>query len=448
MRVQLLKVWEKTANSFWFIPTLLVAASGFLALTLIEVDRQTDSEVVSDLPWLFQGGADSARALLSSIATSTITVVGVVFSVTIVALTLASSQYTPRVLYTFTRDHGNQTVMGIFIGTFTYALIAMRSVRSTDEGGFVPAIAVTGGLVLALISVGALIFFIHHISQSIRASHIITSIGDTTEHLMTSFFPEGVGGALLDAPAMDGRPWRPIEASSSGYVQMVDGDAVIDFARRHDLVVRIPRGPGDYVVRGDGLLEVSPGDGLTDKQCRELRGCIALGHERTMQQDPEFGLRQLMDIAVKALSPSVNDPTTAITCIDRLSSLLRLAAGRDDPPHLRADERGTLRLIARGPTFETLVGHAFDQIRQHGAGNVAVTLRLLRALASIGRAVTSDAQREILWQQACMIAHAAGDRITEEKDRDTFEDAFRALADVLERNPTPVLLRRPSAAST
>ena len=442
MKVRLLKLWETVSSSFWFVPTLLVAASGSLALTLIEVDRQTDSDILNDLPWLFQGGADSARALLSVIASSTITVVGVVFSVTIVALTLASSQYTPRVLYTFTRDRGNQMVLGIFIGTFTYALIAMRSVRSTDEGGFVPSVAVTGGLLLALISVGALIFFIHHISQSIRASHIIANIGDATEHLMTSLFPEGIGRPLSSGAGADGGGWRAVEAPRSGYVQMVDGDAAIAFARRHDVVVRMARGPGDYVARGEGLVEVSPGDGLDEEQCRALRGCVVLGHERTMQQDPEFGLRQLMDIAVKALSPSVNDPTTAITCVDRLSALLRLAARRDDPSQLRADERGTLRLIARGPTFETLIGHAFDQIRQHGADNVAVTLRLLRALASIGQVVTTDARREILWRQGRMIAHAAGPRIIEEKDREAFDNALRELAGVLHRDPNAILLQQ------
>ena len=427
-------------STLWFVPGTMVLASLLLAFGVIELDRRLDwFEAADKLPWILHGGANSARDLLSTIAASAITVMGVVFSITIVALTLASTQFTPRVLRNFMRDRGNQVVIGIFTGTYAYAMLVMRSVRSVEEGHFVPTIAVTGALVLALVATGTIIYFINHIAESIQAASIIRRAAEATARLVEDRYPGEVGRSL-PAPAapLDG-PHTIVPVRRSGYVRYVDGEALLELACARDVAIRVDNEPGNFLLAGSPLATIHPPCDDASLAAR-IHDAIDLGPERSIQQDAEFGIRQIMDIAVKALSPGINDPTTAVTCVDQLATLLGLAAMRPDPSPWRADEDGRLRLVLRGQTFRSFVSHGLDQIRQHAEGDVAVTLRLLRLIEQVGRVTEGEERRELLWAQARTIAVAAERTIRARLDRERMNEALRAAGATLDRDPAPLLL--------
>ncbi|HUF28656.1 MAG TPA: DUF2254 domain-containing protein [Gemmatimonadaceae bacterium] len=442
MKAPLSQVWDRLSSSLWLVPTLLVILHALTAVGMLLVDAMVDASEIEGFAWIVAGGAEAARQVLSTVAASMITVMGVVFSVTIVALQLASSQYTPRVLYAFMRDRGNQLVIGSFIGTFTYALIVLRAVRSPDEGEHsIPTLSATGGIVLALVSVGGLIYFIHHITTSIRVSHIIVRIADSTRPLMRKAFPRSAGRSLPLATVPQPPPdATTIDAEHSGYVQVIDGNGMIEIAAARGFIAWLLAGPGDFVSAGTPLLRAHPPSALDEDAVKTLRGAVATGTERSMLQDPEFGVRQLMDIAVKALSPSINDPTTAITCLDYLGTLLLEVAREPDPSPCRGDETGALRLVGRGATFETLLAHGFDQIRQHTTSNVAVTVRFVSVLDRIGTVVIDDDRRAMLWTQARELALAADTEIRPERDREAIDRVLRELATTLNRDPASILL--------
>ena len=317
-------------NSLWFIPGLWVIGAGLLAFVMTWLDTVTP-DLDRSLPLVFCGGPDGARSVLSSIAGSTITVAGVTFSITIVALQLASSQFSPRVLRDFMRDRASQSVLGSFIGAFFYALLVLRSIRSADESGpeFVPSLAVTTAIVLAVVAVSMLIYFIHHISTRIQVSSIVAGIASATERAFErqdgAEADGGAGGHRPNAELPDGEA-RPMAAAHSGYLQLVDRDGLLDLARELDLVLRLEVAPGEWVQRGARVFSVWPAASGSEQLTRRLNGCLTFGPERSLDQDPAFGLRQLVDVAVKALSPGINDPTTAGDCINRVTQVL-VAAG-------------------------------------------------------------------------------------------------------------------------
>jgi len=404
--------WQEMLTSFWFVPAVVVIVAVGLAIGLIAVDVAVDLHGGERWPLVFGAGADGARGLLAAVASSMITVAGVVFSITIVALSLASSQYTSRVLRNFMRDRLNQTVLGVFVGIFAYCLVVLRTIRGGDEGAFVPSLAVMGGLILAFVGIGFLIVFIHHISVSIQASSIIAAAASETIAAVDRLFPEELGEGADEVPDghtaifLEKRAWTPVPARKTGFIVSMDGDALLALARERGIIVRMERGIGEFVVEGAALVSVS--GGLDDEATDELNAVYVIGRDRTVYQDAGFGIRQIVDIALKALSPGINDSTTAVTCVDHLGAILgRLAARQIPAPH-RLD-RGELRVIARGPTFESLLAVAFDQIRQNAEGNVAVLAHLLEVLGIVaGR--TANAHR---WQA---LAHHA-ERVAETAER-------------------------------
>ena len=366
-----------------------------------------------------------------------ITVAGVVFSITIVALSLTSSQYTSRVLRNFMRDRMNQVVLGVFVGIFAYCLVVLRTIRGGDEGAFVPSLAVLGGLVLAFVGIGFLIYFIHHISLSIQASSIIAAAAEETIAAVDHLFPKGLGDNADEdadgnpASALGEQTWSAVGARKTGYIESIDGDALLALARKHGTIVRMERGIGEFVVEGTPLVSVA-GPGRSDEEtAAELNAVYVISRQRTVQQDAGFGIRQIVDIAMKALSPGVNDTTTAVMCVDYLGAILaRLAVRGIATPH-RLDE-GELRVIARGPSFESLLAEAFDQIRQNAEGNVAVLTRQLQALETIAGQTANARRRQALRQQADLIAAVAERTITSPHDGAGVKAASERLSHVLD----------------
>jgi len=421
--MQRLRAWlDRLRSSLWFVPTVLVVGAVVLALVLIEID--VGSEWADRWPRLFGAGAGATRAMLSAIASSMITVAGVVFSITVVALTLASSQYTSRILRTFMRDRSSQAVLGIFLGVYAYCLVVLRTIRGGDEGAFVPSLAVIVGVLLAFVAIGFLIFFIHHISSSIQATSIIKAAADETLDAIDRLFPDRLGEAsdpattrtIEHALEVDQRPWRPIAAVRTGYVQGVDNEGLLAFARERNALLRMERGVGEFIVEETPLVSIRGDEALQAGAEKDLDRVYTIGRQRTMMQDAGLGVRQIVDVALRALSPGSNDTTTAVTCVDYLSAALaRLAARHFESPY-RLDE-GTLRIITRGPSFRSLLGEAFDQIRQNAAGNVAVLIGLLRAVEVVAGRTQDPDRLQALRQQADLVAGVAAHTIPEMHDR-------------------------------
>jgi uncharacterized membrane protein len=388
--------WTNLGSSLWFIPSLIVAGSIGLAIALIEVSAAIDTEVLDEWPRLFGAGEDGSRELLGAIAMAMITVTGVVFSITVLTLSQASFQYTPRILRNFMSSRAVQVVLGVFAGIFTYCLIVLRTIRGGDDPTVHP-VAVFGAVVLALIGVGVLIFFIHYVASSLQASNIIGEASHATREAIDTLFPEELGeGADEERPedVRPGAPWVTIPAAASGYVQRVETERMIDFARRRDVLLRMERGVGEFVVEGVPLVSVAGGT-ADEETAKALNGMFLIDTSRTIEQDAAFGIRQIVDIALKGLSPSVNDETTAVTCIDHLAVLLaRLARRRIEPP-LRKDG-GHVRVIARGPSFESLLNESLDQIRRNAVGKVSVIVRLLWCIEAVAACTTSLRRRRAL----------------------------------------------------
>jgi uncharacterized membrane protein len=388
-------------------------------------------------PLLFGAGAEGSRGLLTAVAGSMITVAGVVFSITIVALSLTSSQYTSRVLRNFMRDRLNQAVLGVFVGIFCYCLVVLRTIRGSDEGGFVPSLAVLGGLVLAFVGTGVLIFFIHHISISIQASSIIAAAAEETIIAIDHLFPKELGdnadeGTSDDSTIVPGsQMWSAVKAQKTGYIETIDGDSLLEFARSHQTVVRMERGIGEFIVEGGPLVSVARLPEPNDEIAIVLNSLYVIGRQRTVQQDAGFGIRQIVDVAMKALSPGINDSTTAVMCVDYLGAILVRVAGRELATPLRLDD-GELRVIARGPCFESLVSEAFDQIRQNAGANVAVLTRQLQTLETIANQTVNIRRRQSLRHQADLIAAVAERTIPSSCDLAEVRAASERLLKVLD----------------
>jgi uncharacterized membrane protein len=434
MRQILLKLWLTMQSNLWLLPGLIVLGCVLLGLGLIEASVHVGPEVQERWPWLFGAGAEGARGMLQAIATSMITVAGVSFSIVIVALTVAASQYTSRILRNFMRDRATQIVLGVFVGIFAYCLVVIRSIRgeTEDYAGFVPVVAVMVGVVLGVTSIGFLIYFIHHIAASIQASEIIASIADETAKSVDDLFPETLGeeeppeqrpnnGALQD------RKWNPVGAPGTGYIQAVDQRALLTAAENHDLLIRMERAIGDFVAEGSLVAAYSRlGDERADVN-GEIERAFLVGRFRTVEQDAAFGVRQMVDIALRALSPGINDTTTATTCIDYLGAILRrLAPRRIEEPY--RGEEGDLRVIARGPTFQSLLADAFDHIRATSVNNREVQVRLLAALESIAETTVRPERRRMIWKQAILVAEAARDNVPATYERARVQTALDRVA--------------------
>lgn len=429
--------WQLVRSSFWFVPAVIVLSAVGLAIALIAVDVSVDLPFVDKWPLLFGAGAAGARGLLTTVASSMITVAGVVFSITIVALSLTSSQYTSRVLRNFMRDRINQGVLGVFVGIFAYCLVVLRAIRGGDEGAFLPVLAVLVGLILAFVGIAFLIFFIHHISVSIQASSIVARVARETIAAVDQLFPQQLSEDPDEdvdkdlAPFLTELAWSALPARETGYVESVDADALLTLARDSGTIMRMERGIGEFVVEGTPLISIADLAALDENMGEALNAAYVISEHRMVQQDVGFGVRQLVDIALKALSPGINDTTTAVMCVDYLTAIfVRLVDRRIAMSH-RLDQ-GELRVIARGTSFESLLAEAFDGIRQNAKGNVAVLSRMLDALQTIASLTANQRRRWAIREQVQWIAELAQRTIDSLYDRARFESRLARVREVLE----------------
>ena len=349
--------WNNVLHGFWVVPGILVIGFAALALLLVRLDR---SLATGEVGFLYSGDASSASGILATIAGATATIAGVVFSITIVTLQLVSSQFSPRALRGFMKDHLNQATAGVFVGTFVYCLLVLRTIRSPEDGGgeFVPALAITTATFLGLLSLLVLIVFVHHVSSSIQASAIAERLGRETAGAIDRLYPEPYGaGEDEDVEAVVaswGEGAVEARAPRAGYVQSVALDDLVEGVAKPGARLYIAARPGDFVTRADGLVHVWGAACSEDELAACVEKTIVVQNERDSRDDVAFGLRQLSDVAVRALSPGTNDPTTARTCLGYLRAALEHLAARRDPPAVRRFRADVVAVVARAP-FEELL---------------------------------------------------------------------------------------------
>lgn len=443
MKARLVSWWDSLSTSFWFVPTLMIVAAIGLSVATIELDRLTEDRVILTLGWIWSGGPEGARELLSTIAGSMITIAGVVFSITIVSLTLASSQFGPRLMRNFISNKGNQLVLGAFIATFVYCLLILRTVRGGIDFHFVPHFSVTLGLILALVNIGVLIYFIHHVATMIQAPHIITLVAQDLEESINHIFPEQLGWGdptpRLHTPEQNmpedfARRARAITTNHEGYLQVIDADGLMRLAVQNDLLIVLRYRLDGFIVRGSTIMEVWPSEHASEQVTSQLSETFILGPARTPTQDVKFAVRQLVEIAVRALSPGINDPFTAMTCIDRLGAALCRLASRKIPSPYRYDAEDKLRVVADAVTFAGVTNAAFNQIRHYSRSSTAVTISLLETIAVIAQCAQRQEDRQALRRQALMIKRGSDTALPEEQDRKEVEQHYQiALRALLEK---------------
>jgi len=356
-----------------------------------------------------------AQIILAGIAASIMTVVSIVFAILLMSLTLASMQFSPRIIISFSRDRVTQWTLGIFLGTFCYCIAALPAARSLPRP-VTPWLTVMGAMALALVCVAWLLFFIHHISHAISVSHIVDRIASETEAVIDDVMPQPRRQMRAAEPpvAFDASEWQTaVLSETSGYIRYVDIRRSIAVAKACRVKAKAIRRVGQFVPAGAPLLTIYKGDRLSPEAAGELRGGFDIGPSRTLQQDIEFGVLQIVDIALKAISPAVNDPTTAINCIDQLSRVLIRAASREPPEPYYYDPPGVLRFTLPWIGFEGLLYSAFEQIRLYAQADMAVSLRLLRALADLAASTPVREFRAGLAERGRRIVAGCAERLGE-----------------------------------
>jgi len=356
-----------------------------------------------------------ALSILSGIASSIMTVVSIVFAILLMTLTLASTQFSPRILVSFVRDRATQWTLGIFLGTFSYCMAALPSVRSLPKP-YVPVLTLLIAMVLALVCVGWLIFFINHISRSISVNHIVDRIAGEALLVIDQLMPHPRGsyeGSEQATPPHQGKE-RVIVSRKSGYVRFVDVAFLVECAKTFGVQITLDRRVGHFVPAGAPLLRVVDAGRVTLEREARLLTAIDIGPTRTLQQDVEFGVIQIVDIALRAISPAVNDPTTAINCIDQLSRIMIVWTSRAAPPSRLYAPPYVLRVVVPWISYEGLLDTAFEQIRHYAKSDIAVSLRLLRAFDDMVLAGASHKEIQSLIGRARRVV--AGCELNLDKD--------------------------------
>jgi uncharacterized membrane protein len=421
---------EVLRTNLWLVPAIEVLGAAILFAITYSLDRAAYDGVFRVPSWAISGSADVARTVLTAIAAAVITVIGVVFSIVLVALTLTSTQFGPRMLRNFIRDRGTQVTLGTFVATFVYAVLTLGSVGQGAHGEFVPHISVTMTLVLMLADIAVLIFFLHHIAVQIQLPQVIAGIaGDLQKAIELQAGNEKAAEdaelAAVVIASMDG-PGGVVAAPRSGYLQYIEHETLVEVAGEVNAVVHVLHRPGHFIVQGHPYVRVWPATAV-GQVAHELAGAHVTGPYRTLAQDVSFGMDQLVEICIRALSAAVNDTFTALTCIDWIGDSLYKVTGRWQPTRVYRDGEGVVRVIATETTYARLVSRGFEKVRQAGRGMPAVLIRQLDALARIMERTTTSEDRQLLLDQAAMIQRLSEASVDEPCDREDVDRAYRAV---------------------
>jgi uncharacterized membrane protein len=424
--------WEALRATFWFVPTILVVVAVVIFIATFSIDVAAYYHHIQLPFWLSIGGANAGRDVLIAIAAAIITTVGVVFSITILALTLASQQFGPRMMRNFVRDVGNQFTLGIFVASFVYSIMTLGSITSFPHPNFVPRLCIAVAEALLLLDLAVLIYFINHIAGSIQLPAVIAGIAHDLDVAIDHEFPKVEPGSdqevvtnAREARIQLQQPEELLEAlerrggvvlaATSGYLQFVGYGQLTKIARLLDATIRLDYRPGHFIVAGQPIAKVFP-RGAAQQVEAELAKAHVTGPHRTLMQDPVFAIDQLVEIAIRALSPAVNDTFTALTCLDWLSAGLCRLSQRELIDDIFRDEEGRIRLVGASWSYNRMISRAFSKIRQAARGMPAVYIRMLDTISVVANATVSEAQRETLLDQVRMILRGAEGSVDEERD--------------------------------
>lgn len=429
-------ILDRLEANYWLIPAIMGVGAALLALLTVTLDRTFQDTLAEQNLLILANSVDGARALLSTIAGSMVTVAGTVFSLTMVVLSLSSQQHGPLTLENFLRDRVNQVTMGIFTATFIFCLLVLSSTPDSDDERIVPLISGMVALALAVGSLAMLIYFIHHIAASIRAVSIIGRIGERLLDEIDRYPQQGDGqrkdyqyhltGArvvsLPEAYRVEAAQ-RPILCHKAGYVQVVNDDLLLYTAKEYDTILELTVEPGDYVLPGTAIGTIYAHRKPDDSILAEIASTMSIGRQRTQANDIRYIIDQLVSVAVRALSPGVNDPNTATQCVNVLSHALLQLSDRHLSTMQRHDDQGKLRLVTPGLSFTGIVSQMFDQIRRYGKGDIRVMEHLLRSLNTVVGALPDGDRADVLRRYIDLVRADADDFITSDWDRQSLQDA-------------------------
>lgn len=444
MRLKPQEILSRLNASYWFVPLAVTSLGILLATALLLVESQT--KVGLQIPLFGLGAAESARSLLSAIIGAMITAISVTFSVTVVALTVAAQHFGPRVLSNFVRHTSAQVVLGTFMATFVYAVLVLSAMEAGGADAEAPQLAVAGAVALVILSIGALIYYVHHISASLQIGELAADIGEDLRAAIRQVHgkPRSEDGGAPAASDRDGAARTPeappdavpVLADETGYVQRVNHEAIASEAERHGAVVWIRRESGSFVFSRTPLAMVHPPEACNEELAKAVRRASIVGRDRTQGQDVEFSVKQLVEVALRALSPGVNEPFTALTCIDRLTAGLAIVAASPKPSSIWRDKAGNLRVVCQAQDFRTLLRAAFDPIRIFAGTNPAIYARLLDGIAEIALLADRPEDRTALAEQSDLIVRVAREALQHREDRDYVESRYERIPDHFRGTPS------------
>lgn len=418
MFTRLMTIWERVRASLWGLPLLMVIAAGALAFAALNARIRVGDDPV----WfLYSGSAQQAPQFLSNLVSAMITMATLAISITMVVLTLAAQQLGPRLIRNFMADRRTQSALGLFIATVVYLLLVLRSTYGPE--GTVPNLAVTAGTGLVLLSLATLLLFVHHLARSIIADNVIDNVGAHLDGDITRLLPAVDAKQPAPPPESDVKG-ALVTLSDGGYVQAIDYTAIVRAACEAEAFVELDIRAGQHAVPGSILAYVSP-QRAADDLSKAIRNAVVIGRERTAVQDLEYSVHQLVEIALRALSPGINDPYTAIAVIDRLTLSLRMAMSRGAAKSVWQDSGGKTRLLAPLTSFEGLVDAGFHQIRQLSEAMPAVLIRMADNIGELLR-VATDQQRPALEKHLRLVIAAGARGIADEDDRNDLKDRASA----------------------
>ncbi len=412
MRKWFSRTFDSLRASYWFVPSLMTFGAIVLALVMVRIDQNLSFEALRSLGFIYFNQPDGARALVSTVASAMITVAGTTFSITLAVLSLTSGQFGPRLLANFMRDLGNQIVLGTFVATYVYCLLVLRTIHSDNDtiAAFVPNLSIILAILLALVNVGVFIYFIHHTAESIQASTITARIAGDLEAMIKRLYPAAPPEAEAAPPTLTPRELDPHTAQAvgivrhrSGYLQNMDEDGLLNFATEHNVTVQCLLIVGTFVLSDQPVALVWPKDALDDEQCDDISNYFTLGPRRTPAHDLDFLFDQLSEMALRALSPGVNDAVTAMRCADRIAQGLLLLVSRRPPASHRFDEEGGMRLILPQLDLGNLVEDTLGEFRRFSADNMLVSMHLLDTIGTLLVSTDNTDLRRSLLSEAALI---------------------------------------------
>ncbi|MCB0664381.1 MAG: DUF2254 domain-containing protein [Saprospiraceae bacterium] len=419
---KLLFFWRELKATFWFIPVLLISIAIILSLSLLYLDNLIEYRPEGITQLIFPGSASAAHQILSTISGAMIGVAGTVFSITLVALTLASSQFGPRLIRNFMYDQLNQIVLGSYAATYVYCLIVLNTIKENDQFSFIPSFSILFALIATIVNIILLVIFFHHITMNIQADNIISDISSDMSKNLDSLFSGDVNSNLENARDVSPKSLKEtfayqkeISAEKYGYLRYLDRQSLLEIAKEKDMLIEIYFRPGDFVVKDQKLGMVYSHEETTDEDLEAYQRQFIFGKTRSKEQDLEHSIHQLVEIASRALSPGINDPYTAISCINHLSSIMSSLVKKEFPAPYLADEEGAVRVIADVLTFEGMLDAAFNQIRQFSRGNPSVAIRMMESLRTIYQFCHDD-RKEAVTKHAQMILNLAEKSFEEKND--------------------------------